>query len=221
MDSIEIHKKLLEPIDYKYRIQSMAFGKATIVSYIDARQLQDRLDEVVGCQNWQIDYKEIKGNLFAGIAIKLAEEWVWKFDCGTESNVEKEKGEASDSFKRAGVMWGVGRFLYSLPILILNTKEHTNQGGKKKDYPVNDKGDILWNADDLNAYCKTLSKNGGRKTPESKPLKSVDDAIAEMQNANNVNQLTAIFNANQHLQQVKKFLDALTARKEEIKLKVA
>ena len=56
---------------------------------------------------------------------------------------------------------------------------------------------------------------------ESKPLKSVNDAIAEMKNASSVNQLTAIFNANQHLQQVKEFLDALTARKEEIKLKVA
>lgn len=221
MDAIEIHKKLLEPIDYKFRIQSIGFGKATVVAYIDARQLQDRLDEVVGFQNWQVAYKEIKGNLFAGIAVKIDDEWVWKYDCGTESNVEKEKGEASDSFKRAGVMWGVGRFLYSLPILILNTKEHTNKGGKKKDYPVNDKGEILWNADDLNAYCKSLSKRGVSKNTDTKPLKSVNDAIAEMKNASSVNQLTAIFNANQHLQQVKEFLDALTARKEEIKLKVA
>lgn len=220
MEAIEIHKMLLEPIDYKFRIQSIGFGKATVVAYIDARQLQDRLDEVVGFQNWQVAYKEIKGNLFAGIAIKIEDEWVWKYDCGTESNVEKEKGEASDSFKRAGVMWGVGRFLYSLPILILNTKEHITKGGKKKDYPVNDKGEILWTTDDLNSYCKILSKRGS-KGVESKSLKSVEDAIAEMRNANNVNQLTAIFNANQHLQQVKQFLDALTARKEEIKLKVA
>ncbi|WGQ15616.1 Rad52/Rad22 family DNA repair protein [Sphingobacterium faecium] len=157
MDVIEIHKKLLEPIYYKFRVQSCKFGKATIISYIDARQLQDRLDEVVGFQNWQVDYREIKGNLFAGIGLKLDNEWVWKYDCGTESSVEKEKGEASDSFKRAGVMWGVGRFLYSLPLIILKTKDHTNKANKTTTYPATDKDEILWNADELNAYCRSLS----------------------------------------------------------------
>lgn len=156
-DFRKIQEELLKPFDFKYRIQSVKYGKATVVSYIDARQLQDRLDEVVGAENWQVKYEERKGNLFAGIGIKYGNEWVWKFDCGTESNVEKEKGEASDSFKRAGVMWGVGRFLYSLPIITLGTKKHTNKANKETEYPADDKGNILWTAEDLNKYCHSLN----------------------------------------------------------------
>src|SRR5437868_3432496 len=90
---------------YKWRIHSVSksFPAATCVAYIDARDVMYILDEVVGPENWQSDYKEIKGNLYAGIAIKINNEWVWKWDCGTEPNTEKEKGEASDAFKRAAV----------------------------------------------------------------------------------------------------------------------
>lgn len=90
-DFKKIHEELLKPCDYKYRVQSIQYGKASIVAYIDARQLQDRLDEVVGADKWQVKYEEKKGNLFAGIGIKVSDEWVWKFDCGTESNVEKRE----------------------------------------------------------------------------------------------------------------------------------
>lgn len=151
-----IQRELLKPIPYKFRLQSAKYGKATIVSYIDSRDLQDRLDEVVGAANWQVRYEEIKGNLFASIGINTGNEWVWKSDCGTESSVEKAKGEASDSFKRAGVMWGVGRFLYSLPPITLQTTKHTNKAGVEKEYPVDNTGRILWNGDDLSAYCALL-----------------------------------------------------------------
>ena len=177
-DFKKIHEELLKPCDYKYRVQSIQYGKVSIVAYIDARQLQDRLDEVVGADKWQVKYEEKKGNLFAGIGIKVSDEWVWKFDCGTESNVEKEKGEASDSFKRAGVMWGVGRFLYSLPLLKLNTKKYTPQGSnKEKEYPCDDKGNILWTAEEVNSYCHKLAKsqNVNRDIPKQpEPVKEVE-----------------------------------------------
>jgi hypothetical protein len=75
------------------------------------------LDEVVGANNWQNDFKVINNNLYCGIGIFNSDsnQWVWKWDCGTESNTEKEKGEASDSFKRAGFKWGIGRELYTAP----------------------------------------------------------------------------------------------------------
>ena len=69
---------------------------------------------MVGPANWKNEFAVIGENLFCGISIKIDNEWITKFDCGTESNIEKEKGEASDSFKRAAVQWGIGRFLYSL-----------------------------------------------------------------------------------------------------------
>ena len=106
---------LKKKIDFKWRVQSANIYGASCVAYIDARQVQDLLDEVCGAYGWQCEYYEHKGNLFCriGIACELANtmEWVWKSDCGTESNVEKKKGEASDAFKRAAVMWGIGRFL--------------------------------------------------------------------------------------------------------------
>lgn len=91
-------------------------GSALLLLYQDARCGQNILDDTVGPLNWQKDYKDVKGNVYCGIAIREYDgEWVWKWDCGTESNTEAEKGEASDAFKRACVSWGIGRELYTTP----------------------------------------------------------------------------------------------------------
>lgn len=90
-------------------------GKATLLLYQDARCAMDILDESVGSENWQKEYYEVKGNVYCKIGILTENGWVWKADCGTESNVDAEKGEASDAFKRAAVCWGIGRELYSSP----------------------------------------------------------------------------------------------------------
>jgi len=92
---------------------------ANMLCYVDARYVQDKLDEVIGVGNWASDFLEIKGNLFCRITITFLRDdgevgIISKMDCGTESNVEKQKGEASDAFKRAAVQFGIGRDLYSL-----------------------------------------------------------------------------------------------------------
>ena len=121
-------KKLKEPLDIDhvdFRIQSInKGGYATILAYKNARVDMERLDEVCGPGNWQRDHKELKGNIYCGIGIRNeidpdtgANDWVWKWDCGAESYSDKEKGEASDSFKRAGFNWGIGRELYSYPVI--------------------------------------------------------------------------------------------------------
>jgi len=109
---------LRQPIkDIRWRVQQFKNTQkglmAICVPYVDARDVQERLDSVCGSENWQDRYKEVKGNLFCEIGILIDGEWRWKSDVGTESNIEKQKGEASDSFKRAAVMWGIGRDLYS------------------------------------------------------------------------------------------------------------
>jgi hypothetical protein len=130
---------------YKWRVQSVSknYPAASCVAYIDARDVMYILDEIVGPENWQSDYKEIKGNLYAGIAVKINGEWVWKWDCGTESNTEKEKGEASDAFKRAAVKWGIGRFLYDLPIQYVKTND--KKGSNNYPYPVDENGRKIGN----------------------------------------------------------------------------
>ena len=103
-------------------------GYAILLLYKNARTDMQVLDETFGANNWQKDYKELKGNLYCGVAIWDEEkrQWVWKWDCGTESNTEKEKGEASDAFKRAcvnisdGKGGGIGRELYTTPTIFLD-----------------------------------------------------------------------------------------------------
>lgn len=143
-------QKLQDEIKIKWRVQSTKFGKANCVAYVDARDVQNHLDNTVGIENWQSRHKEEKGNLFCEIGIKVGENWIWKSDVGTESNIEKQKGEASDSFKRAAVMWGIGRFVYDYPVVTVATKKHTNG----KEYPASNKanGKILFDGNALTAY---------------------------------------------------------------------
>lgn len=138
-------------IPYQWRIQSFSKHKpkCQCVAYIDARQVMEVLDSVCGPENWQSDFKEVKGNLYAGIGILLNGIWVWKWDCGTESQTEKEKGEASDSFKRAAVKWGVGRFLYDLDIKYLDTNgikgDSDSATHKKYPQPISPDGKVIYN----------------------------------------------------------------------------
>lgn len=110
---LELLQKDTEKHEIKFREGNTFGNKANMLAYIDARYVMDRLDEATEGY-WTSEYKEIKGNLFCGISILLDGEWVTKWDVGVPSNFEAQKGEASDSFKRAGVMWGIGRDLYSL-----------------------------------------------------------------------------------------------------------
>ena len=89
----------------------------TLLLYKDARVDMDILDETVGPGNWQRMHEVINGNLFCNVGIKLDGEWIYKQDVGVESYTEKEKGQASDSFKRACVNWGIGRELYTAPFI--------------------------------------------------------------------------------------------------------
>lgn len=93
----------------------------TLLLYKDARCDMAILDETVGTERWQREHYEVKGNLYCRVGIKCetTSDWVWKSDCGTESYTEKQKGESSDSFKRACVNWGIGRELYTAPLIYI------------------------------------------------------------------------------------------------------
>ena len=101
---------MVRPTDTKFK------GTATLLLYQDARCGMDILDETLGSERWQKEYYEVKGNVYCKVGIKTdSGEWIWKSDCGIESNVDAQKGEASDAFKRAVVNFGIGRELYSAP----------------------------------------------------------------------------------------------------------
>lgn len=148
-------KELKKEIPCQWRVQSFSKNKpsAQCVAYIDARDVMKLLDEVCGAGNWQSDFKDIGGQTFAGIGIAVnwtpteKSEWVWKWDTGSESNIEKEKGQASDSLKRAAVQWGIGRFLYDMPIKFVEANEVKTQTNFP--YVVDKQGKRVW---DLTKY---------------------------------------------------------------------
>ena len=102
--------------DVEVRVQSVNDKGFTLLLYKDARVDQNILDETFGAFGWQNKYEEYKGNLYCSVGISgTGGQWIWKSNCGTESYTEKEKGEASDAFKRACFNWGIGRELYTCP----------------------------------------------------------------------------------------------------------
>lgn len=104
----------------------------TLLLYKDARCDMNILDETVGAENWQREHYECKGNMYCKVGIwdDGKGQFVWKADCGTESNTEAQKGEASDSFKRACVNWGIGRELYTSPFIWIPADKCRIDSGK-------------------------------------------------------------------------------------------
>ena len=84
-----------------------------MLSYVDVRQVQNRLDEVVGTENWQTHFSEVCGNYCCTLSLKIDGEWVAKSDGAGETSIEGDKGGFSDAFKRAAVSFGIARYLYS------------------------------------------------------------------------------------------------------------
>lgn len=109
----------LKADEIECRVQTVKENGCSILLYKTARVDAKLLDETVGAMNWKNDFKIIDGVLYGCISIWDADkgEWVEKLDAGTETFTEKEKGRASDAFKRAGFKWGIGRELYSAPFI--------------------------------------------------------------------------------------------------------
>lgn len=105
------------------RVSTCHQNGVSLLLYKDARADMIILDETVGAENWQRSHELINGNLFCNVSIRCDGEWVTKQDVGTESYTEKEKGQASDSFKRACFNWGLGRELYTAPFIWVSASD--------------------------------------------------------------------------------------------------
>lgn len=88
--------------------------KGLALAYIQARAIQNRLDEVVGIENWKVSYKEINGGFLAKLELKINNEWIAKEDGANVTDYEAIKGGISSAFKRAASVWGIGRYLYEI-----------------------------------------------------------------------------------------------------------
>lgn len=115
--NLEFRKLKSSEIDA--RVATVTAKGCSLLLYKDARVDQKVLDETVGAFNWERSHEVIDGNLYCTVRIYDDDRkmWVAKQDVGTESYTEKEKGQASDSFKRACFNWGIGRELYTAPFI--------------------------------------------------------------------------------------------------------
>lgn len=120
-------------MDYKFRdlkeseidvrVAQVKEKGLALLLYKDARVDQDILDETVGAMNWQRKHTRDNANCIVEIWDDEKKQWISKEDTGTESFTEKEKGLASDSFKRACFNWGIGRELYTAPFIWVKAED--------------------------------------------------------------------------------------------------
>ena len=117
MEQKKLMFRNLRAEEIECRVARATQNGVQLLLYKDARCDQSILDETVGAMNWQRHHARDNANCIVSIWDSEKKQWIEKEDTGTESNTEKEKGLASDSFKRACFNWGIGRELYTAPFV--------------------------------------------------------------------------------------------------------
>lgn len=114
------------------RVAMVKQSGLSLLLYKDARCDMNILDETVGSMNWRREHVRDNANCIVSLWDSEKQQWVSKEDTGTESFTEKEKGLASDSFKRACFNWGIGRELYTAPFIWIKAEDaDIQQNGNK------------------------------------------------------------------------------------------
>tara|TARA_R110002126_G_scaffold266458_1_gene409660 strand:+ start:651 stop:1136 length:486 start_codon:yes stop_codon:yes gene_type:complete len=108
--------KSFDKKDIQWRVQRLTKdGTAGLaLAYINVRQVQDRLNEVMGT-DWQTKHEVFGAKTICSLGLKLDGDWIWRSDGAGDTQFEADKGAISDSLKRAAVSFGIGRHLYDLP----------------------------------------------------------------------------------------------------------
>lgn len=117
----KLNFRTLQANEIDCRISTVKENGISLLLYKDARVDQNILDEVMGPMNWQRHHTRENANCIVSLWDSEKGQWIDKEDTGTESYTEKEKGLASDSFKRACFNWGIGRELYTAPFIWINS----------------------------------------------------------------------------------------------------
>ena len=152
--------RLLRADEIDARVSRCTQKGTVLLLYKDARCDQNILDETVGAMNWQRHHSRDNANCIVSIWDSEKKQWIEKEDTGTESFTEKEKGLASDSFKRACFNWGIGRELYTAPFMFVNKKDldtHEYANGRwtcKDSFEVTD----IQYIDEKIVYVKVLNQ---------------------------------------------------------------
>ena len=165
--------RLLRADEIECRVGMVNEKGLTLLLYKDARVDMKILDEVFGTMNWQRRHEMIGGNLYCTVSVwdEAKGQWISKMDVGTESCTEKEKGVASDSFKRSCVSVGIGRELYTAPFIWISagkTKIEKRQDGKCYAQDKFTVTDISYNEESRTIIGLTIVNRDGNKVYELK-----------------------------------------------------
>ena len=162
----------LKSNEIEVKVKQVFESGVVALLYKTARVDMSILDETFGSMNWQSDYKTVKDNLYCGIGVydENRNHWVWKWDCGIESRPDgdgnEKKGEASDSFKRAGFKWGIGTELYTSPFIFIPCETICKEVNGKKVYYQKDRyvkysvQGIWYDEDEIGALVLQDNKGG-------------------------------------------------------------
>lgn len=225
--------RLLRADEIECRVGTDKNNKVMLLLYKDARVDMNMLDELFGIDGWQRTHDVVNGNLFCTVSIWSEEkqQWIKKQDVGVESNTEKEKGEASDSFKRACFNIGIGRELYTSPVIKFSTDASeywTPANGKPMLTSKFTVKEIGYNEHrEINALTIVDQKGKERyklghiePEPINEPKtekKEIDDnmrlALAEVKESKTLKELTDVWNRWKGLQVETEFSIACTARR--------
>jgi hypothetical protein len=157
--------------DLEWRVQrsGMAHGRpwALALAYVDARAVQNRLDEVVGPENWTVQYHHIPGGVMCDLSIRCNDgEWVTKSDGSPETNIEAFKGGISKSLVRAASVWGIGRYLYRLQDNFANFVDKRTAGARELRI---DGQYFYWVPPELPEWALPEEARGGKNRQAQKP----------------------------------------------------
>jgi hypothetical protein len=209
--------RLLTADEIECRVQSTSEKGASLLLYKDARVDMKILDETFGIFGWQRTHEVVNDNLFCTIQIfdKENNQWVKKQDVGVESNTEKEKGEASDSFKRAGFNIGIGRELYTAPFIWVKLSETDFNSNKKiktkfhiEQLEYNDQREIasFIIKDENNKVRYSFGSKEEKKDDSDAKLKAV---IISINNCKTPEQVIKIWNDNEDLKGIAEFAEKI------------
>jgi hypothetical protein len=184
--------RLLRADEIECRVSVLKESGLSLLLYKDARVDQKILDETFGAFGWKRSHQSIEGNLYCTVEIfdKEKQCWIGKQDVGTTGYAEKEKSQASDSFKRACFNWGIGRELYSAPFIWVPAGKANIKQDKGKPY-CNDRFSVAaigYNEDReivslsvVNGQGETVYELGGQDAAEAISEKQMHSLEAELQ----------------------------------------
>ena len=223
--------RLLNADEIDARVATVTQKGCSLLLYKDARCDMRLLDETFGSMNWSRSHEVIDGNIYCNVSVWDKEKgmWITKQDVGVESYSEKEKGQASDAFKRACFNFGIGRELYTAPFIWVDTtKDDLNAQGKiKTTFKVqsigyNEKREInmlviVDNKKNVRYEMgKVVKPKEESKSVSSKETDFLAMALQEVRSSLSIETLQVVWGNYKDLQNDKRFIEAVTRRKGEL-----